>query len=64
MTILITGGTGYIGSHTVATLLKKGESIVVIDNLINSSDKVLARIKEIAKLDFVFFNADVLNLSF
>ncbi|MFI3438436.1 NAD-dependent epimerase/dehydratase family protein, partial [Escherichia coli] len=38
MTILITGGTGYIGSHTVATLLKKGESIVVIDNLINSSD--------------------------
>ncbi|HCK1071384.1 TPA: UDP-glucose 4-epimerase GalE, partial [Escherichia coli] len=60
----ITGGTGYIGSHTVATLLKKGESIVVIDNLINSSDKVLARIKEIAKLDFVFFNADVLNLSF
>lgn len=45
--ILVTGGTGFIGSHTVVDLLENGYSVVIVDNLSNSSIKVLDRIKEI-----------------
>jgi len=46
--ILVTGGAGYIGSHTVLQLLLGGYSIVVVDNLDNSSDIALKRVKELA----------------
>ena len=43
MAILITGGTGYIGSHTVVELVKKGEEVVVVDNFVNSKPDVLEK---------------------
>jgi UDP-glucose 4-epimerase len=46
-TILVTGGTGFIGSHTVVELLQKNYSVVVVDNLLNSNKKVLERIREV-----------------
>lgn len=55
MNILVTGGTGYIGSHTVVELLGDGHSITIVDNLSNSSNDVIDRIKEITgkKVSFV-----------
>ncbi len=46
-TILVTGGTGYIGSHTVVELLEEGMEVVIIDNLSNSNREVLDGIQEI-----------------
>ena len=45
--ILVTGGTGYIGSHTVVLLVQNGYEVVVIDNLCNSSNKVLDQINKL-----------------
>lgn len=59
--ILVTGGTGYIGSHTVVELLKSGKEIVIVDNLSNSSIETIDKIKQITKKDFNFYNADLLN---
>ncbi len=61
MSILITGGAGYIGSHTAVELLNEGEEIVIVDNFINSSPDVLDKIKEITKKDFKFYEVDILN---
>ena len=47
MTILITGGTGFIGSHTVVSLLKSGFNAVILDNLCNSSANILPRLEKI-----------------
>ena len=47
MTILVTGGTGFIGSHTCVELLQAGKEVIVIDNLYNSKEKALNRIKQI-----------------
>ena len=47
MSILVTGGAGYIGSHTVVELLKNNEDVIIVDNFINSSPTVLEKIKEI-----------------
>ena len=47
MNVLVTGGTGYIGSHTCVELLNEGYGVVVIDNLCNSNPKSLERVKEI-----------------
>ena len=44
-TILVTGGTGYIGSHTVVELINEGYNVVLVDNFYNSNNKVLDRIK-------------------
>jgi UDP-glucose 4-epimerase len=61
MSLLITGGTGYIGSHTVVELLKLNKDIIVVDNLANSSIKVLDRIKTITGKSVTFFEADICN---
>ena len=50
--ILITGGAGYIGSHTAVELLKNGEELVIVDNFSNSSPEVLEKIKKITGKDF------------
>ncbi|EJC6366160.1 GDP-mannose 4,6-dehydratase, partial [Salmonella enterica subsp. arizonae] len=55
MSILITGGTGYIGSHTALTLLEKGNKVVIIDNLSNSSRNSLNGIKKITGLEPTFY---------
>ncbi len=61
MSILVTGGTGYIGSHTAALLLEQGHSVVMLDNFCNSQPQVLDRIRQITGRDFVFYEADLLN---
>ena len=59
--ILVTGGLGYIGSHTCVELLKNGERIVVMDNLSNSKIEMKDKIKQIAGKDFLFYKADLLD---
>ena len=61
MVILVTGGAGYIGSHTCVELLEKGEEIVIIDNFCNSKPEVIEKIKEITKKDFKFYEVDLLD---
>lgn len=63
MAILVTGGTGYIGSHTVVELLKDGREVVIVDNLSNSKECVLERIKQITGKSVKFYKADLLNIS-
>lgn len=59
MTVLVTGGMGYIGSHTCVELLEQGMDVVVIDNLVNSSEKAKERIEEITGKTLSFYKADV-----
>ncbi|MDG3212839.1 UDP-glucose 4-epimerase GalE [Streptococcus suis] len=59
MSILVTGGTGYIGSHTVVELIKLGKEVVIVDNLSNSSILVLDRIEEITGKRPTFYELDV-----
>lgn len=59
MAILITGGCGYIGSHTCVEMLKAGYDIVVVDNYYNSKPEALARVKELSGKDFPFYNCDI-----
>ncbi|AIY73741.1 UDP-glucose 4-epimerase GalE [Bacillus anthracis] len=61
MAILITGGAGYIGSHTCIELLNNNYKIIVVDNLSNSSIESLNRVKEITGKQFEFYKEDVLN---
>ena len=61
MSILLTGGTGYIGSHTAIELLKTGEDIVIVDNLSNSKIEMVDKIKKISGKDFKFYKADILD---
>ncbi|MEK5491329.1 UDP-glucose 4-epimerase GalE [Paenibacillus sp. FSL R7-0297] len=60
MAILVTGGTGYIGSHTIVELLNEGYDVVIVDNLSNSKIEVLHKIKQITKKDFKFYEVDIL----
>jgi len=57
--ILVTGGAGYIGSHTVLLLLEAGFNVVVVDNLSNSSQESLKRVSEITGKEVVFYQADI-----
>ena len=59
MKVLVTGGTGYIGSHTAVELIEKGHECVILDNLYNSSVKVLDRIGEITGKRPLFYEADI-----
>ena len=59
--ILVTGGIGYIGSHTSVELLNAGYDIVIIDNLSNSKIEVVDKIKQITGKNFKFYNEDVRN---
>lgn len=59
MKILVTGGTGFIGSHTVVELIKAKHEVVIVDNLLNSQIKVLDYIKEISGVKPVFYEVDV-----
>ena len=61
MAILVTGGAGYIGSHTVVELLNEGYDVVVCDNLCNSSKKSLERVEEITGKKVTFYLADILD---
>ena len=61
--ILITGGAGYIGSHTAVELMNAGYHVVILDNLCNSSRKVLERIQNLAGPNFSFVEADVRSAS-
>ena len=61
MKILVTGGTGYIGSHTCVELLDAGYEIVIIDNLSNSKIETVDKIKEITGKDFKFYEGDCCN---
>lgn len=61
MKILVTGGAGYIGSHTCVELLEAGYDVVVVDNLYNASEKSIERVKEITGKDLMFYQADILD---
>ena len=61
MAVLVTGGTGYIGSHTSIELLNRGEEIVIVDNLSNSKIEMCDKIKEITGKDFKFYQVDLLD---
>ena len=61
MSVLVTGGTGYIGSHTVVELLNAGEKVIIIDNFSNSKPEVLEKIKEITKKNVVFYKINYLD---
>lgn len=61
-TILVTGGAGFIGSHTSVELLEAGYDIVIVDNFSNSKPEALNRIKKITGKDFKFYEADLLDL--
>jgi UDP-glucose 4-epimerase len=61
MAILVTGGAGYIGSHTCVELLNAEYEIVVLDNFINSKQESLKRISEITGQQFKFYNVDLLD---
>ena len=58
MAILLTGGAGYIGSHTAVELLNRGEELVIVDDFSNSNEKVLDSIKKITGKDFKFYQID------
>lgn len=61
MSILVSGGAGYIGSHTVLALLEKGYEVVVFDNLSNSSEESLKRVEKLTGKSVKFYNADMLD---
>ena len=61
MKILVTGGAGYIGSHTCVELLNGGHEVIVVDNLSNSSKESLNRVVQITGKRLDFYNVDIRN---
>lgn len=61
MRILVTGGAGFIGSHTVVELQQAGYDVVVLDNLCNASEKVIPRVEAITGKKVPFYKADILD---
>ena len=61
MAILVTGGAGYIGSHTVVQLLENNQEVVIVDDFSNSDPVVLERIKELTGKDFTFYELNLLE---
>ena len=61
MTILVTGGAGFIGSHTCVELLNAGYEVVVVDNLYNASEKALERVEQITGKSLKFYKVDLLD---
>ncbi|MGM0914227.1 MAG: UDP-glucose 4-epimerase GalE [Pseudomonadota bacterium] len=59
MTVLVTGGAGYIGSHTVLTLLEAGHEVVVLDNLCNASRESLRRVEQLTERTLIFVEGDI-----
>ncbi|MBQ6569760.1 MAG: UDP-glucose 4-epimerase GalE [Clostridia bacterium] len=64
MNILVTGGAGYIGSHTCVELLGEGFEVVVLDNLCNSSEESLERVEKITGKKLKFYKGDILDTEF
>ena len=60
--ILVTGGAGYIGSHTVVELLNNNEDVIIVDNFYNSKQEVLEMIKTITNKDFLFYKINLKNI--
>ncbi len=61
MKVLVTGGAGFIGSHTVVELLNDGREVVIVDNFVNSKPVVLERLRKITGKDFKFYQVDLLD---
>lgn len=61
MAILVTGGAGFIGSHTCVVMLEAGYDLVIVDNFSNSKPEALSRIRKITGKDFKFYQADILD---
>jgi UDP-glucose 4-epimerase len=59
MNILVTGGAGYIGSHTCIELLRAGHEVIVVDNLVNSKEEAVQRVQEIAGRSLIFHRVDL-----
>ena len=64
MKILVTGGTGFIGSHTVVELLNAGHEVVIIDNLYNSKADVVEKIRKITGKEVAFYKKDCFRRNF
>ena len=62
MNVLVTGGAGYIGSHTLVQLIANGYKPVVFDNLVNSSRRALERVEQITNQTIEFFEGDIRDL--
>lgn len=62
MQILLTGGLGYIGSHTAVELLEKGHEVIILDNLVNASISIVKKIKEITKKEIIFYPYDICDI--
>ena len=61
MAILVTGGAGYIGSHTCIELISAGYEVVVVDNLVNSSEEAVKRVEKITGSKVPFYKVDILD---